>query len=204
MFYSGLLLAATVFSSLVSSQSQSQNTSGTSLTIDPNSVPRSERQAWCRAQTTSCPQICGGQAMPNRCDPDTLTYACTCTDGSTPNISDYQSTLPFYICLKSKDQCVAAHSDLSGQRACLAVTCGQRNASDASASSTTSSSAASSSTAAASSSGSGAAGAASGSATASASASATRSASAAAMGFAQNYGTSALFAGMLAVFGLAL
>ena len=66
MFYSTVLLAATALTGLVSAQNYS--TSGP-LSITPSSVDYNTRLAWCRAQTNSCPQICGGQASPNTCDP---------------------------------------------------------------------------------------------------------------------------------------
>lgn len=65
MFYSTLLLAATALTGLVSAQNYS--TSG-AIAVDPNSVDYDTRLSWCRAQTNSCPQICGGQAYPNTCD----------------------------------------------------------------------------------------------------------------------------------------
>ncbi|TKA51071.1 hypothetical protein B0A49_12282 [Cryomyces minteri] len=207
MFFSTLLFAATAFSGLVAAQNATVNTS-----IDPNSVSIQLRQSWCRAQTNSCPQICGGQASPNTCDPNSLQYQCTCSDGSSYNISDYSQTLPSLECEQYKVQCVAAHpNDLNGQTACLAITCGQRNAtSGASASSSassssataTSSGAASSSGSAGSSATSAAAGGAS-SATSAAAASSTAK-SAAVLNAAMNYGTLALAGGMLALFGFAL
>jgi len=65
MFYSTLLLAATALTGLVGAQNYS--TSG-NISITPNSVDYNTRLAWCRAQTNSCPQICGGQASPNTCN----------------------------------------------------------------------------------------------------------------------------------------
>lgn len=67
MFYSTLAIAATAFTTFASAQNYS--TSGGNLTIDPNSVGYATRQSWCRAQTNSCPQICGGQASANDCNP---------------------------------------------------------------------------------------------------------------------------------------
>jgi hypothetical protein len=67
MFHSTTLLAVVAaFSAFTSAQNYS--TTGP-LSVDPNSIPSSLRQTWCRAQTTSCPQICGGRAQPNTCDP---------------------------------------------------------------------------------------------------------------------------------------
>ena len=51
--------------SLVSCQNYS--TSGP-LTINPDSVDYDTRLAWCRAQTTTCPQICSGTDSANTCD----------------------------------------------------------------------------------------------------------------------------------------
>lgn len=69
MFYSTVLLAATALSGLVGAQSM--NETGTGPTIDAGSVSYSTRQGWCRIQTQSCPQICGGrtEAGGNECDP---------------------------------------------------------------------------------------------------------------------------------------
>lgn len=66
MFYKSFLLATTALTGLVSAQNYS--TSG-ALSVVPNSVAYVLRQSWCRAQTNSCPEICGGQAYPNNCDP---------------------------------------------------------------------------------------------------------------------------------------
>jgi len=65
MFYSTLLVAATAFTGFVSAQNYS--TSG-AISITPSSVDYDTRLSWCRAQTNSCPQICGGTASPNTCD----------------------------------------------------------------------------------------------------------------------------------------
>lgn len=138
-----------------------------------------------------------------------MTYTCTCANGNTPNISDYQDTLPFYICSRWRDDCTAAHpNDLSGQTACQSVTCGTKNAT-AGASSTTPSGSESDSSASASASSSASATASSSSgseSSASASSDAAQSSetgnAAAAIGM--NYGTGILMGGMLAVFGLAL
>lgn len=66
MFSSRLVIAAAALCGVVSAQVYS--TSG-NITVDPNSVPDATRLGWCRAQTQTCPQVCGGQASPNSCDP---------------------------------------------------------------------------------------------------------------------------------------
>jgi len=67
MFYSTLIVAASAFTGLVSAQNYS--TSGSNLTVVPSSVDYPTRQSWCRAQTNSCPELCGGQTSANDCDP---------------------------------------------------------------------------------------------------------------------------------------
>ncbi|KAF1355276.1 hypothetical protein BDV97DRAFT_418969 [Delphinella strobiligena] len=218
MFYSTLLLAATAITGLVSAQdtdgtwsfATNYSTSGP-IAINPDSVELATRESWCRAETSTCPQICGTTSS-NTCNPDTLNYTCTCSSGTTPNISSYEQTLPFYICQQWVGDCVLGHpNDLDGQTACQSVICGSGNASTAqssssasSSASSTSSAAASSSSAAASTTSAAAASSGTGSATASSSAAATSKAAAAALSVAKTYGTGALAAGMLAVFGLAL
>lgn len=67
MFYRTVLLAAVALTGAVNAQSR--NETGTGPEIDPNSVPISERQGWCRIQTQNCPRICGGRTSGNTCDP---------------------------------------------------------------------------------------------------------------------------------------
>ncbi|KAK0859942.1 hypothetical protein LTS02_008809 [Friedmanniomyces endolithicus] len=220
MFYSTLLIAATALNGFVSAQNYT--TSGP-INITASSVPYDTRLAWCRAQQNSCPMLCGGQASPNSCDSNSLAYTCTCSNGNQPNISNYDQTIPSFVCAQWKIDCVAAHpNDLTGQTGCLSLVCGSQNASSGSttqssssasgsgtASSTASSTggaAAGASSAAASSTGGAAASSSggSGSSTASSTAAAASSSKSAAMGVAMNYGTGILATAMLAFFGLAL
>ncbi|KXS98511.1 hypothetical protein AC578_5524 [Pseudocercospora eumusae] len=198
MFSSALLIAATALSALVSAQNYS--TSGP-LTINPSQIDNSLRQTWCRSQTYNCPILCGGTAKANTCDANQLTYTCTCSNGNTPNISDYQSTLPFYVCEQWKANCVDSNpNDLDAITGCQSVTCGNKTVEAATASTTsasqsataTASSSATSKTATATHSSSGAA------------SSPTESSAAVAMHMAQSYGTGIFVTGLLAVFGLAL
>ncbi|EME39321.1 hypothetical protein DOTSEDRAFT_83110 [Dothistroma septosporum NZE10] len=199
MFRSALLVTVTALSVVVGAQNYS--TSGP-LSVDVSQIDTATRQSWCRAQTNSCPEICGGQANPNTCDQTTLNYTCTCTDGSTPNITNYDQTIPSFICAQWKSNCVANHpNDLDGQTGCLSVVCGSANATSGESTASSSSASSPSST----SSGSAATGSATGSASASgASASATASSAAMALNIAQQYGTTIMGAGLLAVFGFAL
>ncbi|OQO07662.1 hypothetical protein B0A48_07359 [Cryoendolithus antarcticus] len=207
MYTSATLLAVAAFATSTFAQS-TENTTGTSLTINTGSVD-------------------SVVPSPNTCDPTTLQYSCTCTNGNMPNISNYDQTVPSFICTEYIKECVASHpNDLQGITNCRSIVCGKANVSalalggDGSSSSSGSSgmasmtsmasgsasSAAASATSGASSAASSASSAASsvaGSAS-SAAASATSSASAALMNVAADYGTGVLAAAFLAVFGLAL
>ncbi|KAK1065081.1 hypothetical protein LTR74_008193 [Friedmanniomyces endolithicus] len=224
MFYSTLLIAATALTGFVSAQNYT--TSGP-INITASSVPYDTRLAWCRAQQNSCPMLCGGQASPNSCDSNTLAYTCTCSNGNQPNISNYDQTIPSFVCAQWKIDCVAAHpNDLGGQTGCLSLVCGSQNASSGSTASSSSTSGSGTASSTASSTGGAAAGASStgassaaasstggaaatsssgsGASTASSSAAAASTSKSAAMNVAMNYGTGILATAMLAFFGLAL
>lgn len=85
------------------------------------------------------------QSSPLTAFQNTLKFDCVCADGTTPDVSQYQQSVPFYVCEANYGQCIDAHpNDANGQRACKqAANCGTKNASAADA---TSSSAAPSST----------------------------------------------------------
>jgi hypothetical protein len=50
---------------------------------------------------------------------NTLTYTCICSDGTEPDVVDYEGTLPYFICEESYSQCVSNNSnDVVSQRSC--------------------------------------------------------------------------------------
>ncbi|KAJ9645307.1 hypothetical protein H2201_005656 [Coniosporium apollinis] len=188
MLFSSLFIAVSAAASLVAAQSNN------TYTVDPNSVPATQRQVWCRAQRQTCPQLCNNQIQNNDCDPNTLQILCVCRNGQTPNVTDYEQTVPSLMCEEWKIQCVRnSGSDATKQAACIAVQCGSRRAESVLSTSSASSSATGSSTASG-----------SASATSGAAAAASSSAAAAALDFATTYGTGAIAAGLLGLFGLAL
>ncbi|TKA28141.1 hypothetical protein B0A50_04112 [Salinomyces thailandicus] len=91
-------------------------------TIDPASVSNSTRENWCEAELTQCPLICtqttpnaSPDTQANTCDPDLLTYACICSNGLSPNLTQYSQTLPFFTCQEWGNQCV---SNCGGDNTC--------------------------------------------------------------------------------------
>jgi hypothetical protein len=99
-------------------------------TIDPNSVPLSTRrrcpglsvqsiansmpEAWCNSQMAQCPLIClqtaGNSAATysNTCDAASLSYSCVCSNGLSPNASEYSQTIPYYECTQTNTNCQQA------------------------------------------------------------------------------------------------
>ncbi|TKA72196.1 hypothetical protein B0A55_06970 [Friedmanniomyces simplex] len=97
-------LSATLFLSAVSAQQ--------TYSIDPSSVSNATRQGWCTSQQAQCPLIClqtanDASTQQNACDPTQLTYACICSNGLSPNITEYSQTLPFFLCQEWGNECVA-------------------------------------------------------------------------------------------------
>jgi len=99
-------------------------TAAVSQTVDPNSVPIGTRNAWCTSQIAACPLICtqetdgSAATYTNTCDAETLSYACVCDNGLSPNISEYSQTVPYYECTESNVQCV--NNCGQGNNACAA------------------------------------------------------------------------------------
>lgn len=91
--------------------------------IVPSSVDLGTRKSWCADEISTCPIICnqvppGGYKV-NTCDPETLTYGCTCANGLQPNISEYSVTLPFHVCQEWGNQCAkSCGSDSECVRSC--------------------------------------------------------------------------------------
>ncbi|KAK9776882.1 putative Extracellular membrane protein CFEM domain-containing protein [Seiridium cardinale] len=112
--------------------------SNSTFSIDPNSVTLSQRAAWCTSEINVCGQLCDYSA--NNCDPATLDYTCTCTSGTSPDMNEYQDSLPYYICTQAFDNCISANvGSQTGQANCTTTIkdqCGTKLASDSSSSTT--------------------------------------------------------------------
>ncbi|KAL7358532.1 hypothetical protein ACKS0A_02543 [Histoplasma ohiense] len=91
----------------------------TSQSIDPSTISETIRETWCNNQMSSCPLIClqlpGTNEEPNsnECDADTLQYSCVCSNGVTPNTSEYTLTMPYYLCTEFNNQCAINCGDSS-------------------------------------------------------------------------------------------
>ncbi|KAK1138922.1 hypothetical protein N8T08_001662 [Aspergillus melleus] len=80
-------------------------------TIDPSTVDESTRDYWCQSQTSACPLLClqmpGASNKPkdNSCSAKTLDYTCICSNGQSPNASEYSETIPYFICSEQNNKC---------------------------------------------------------------------------------------------------
>lgn len=105
-------------------------------------ISTATKSSWCQGERDTCPKVCGGAATLNDCFDTTLDFDCVCSNGTTPDLSPYQNTIPFYVCEANYAQCIANNpNNLDAQNACKAnATCGTIDLS-ASSSTTTSASA---------------------------------------------------------------
>jgi hypothetical protein len=53
----------------------------------------------------------------NTCDSDTLSYSCVCSNGFSPNVTEYTQTMPFFVCQEWGNQCVKG---CNGDNTCAA------------------------------------------------------------------------------------
>ncbi|KAK2600041.1 hypothetical protein QQS21_005205 [Conoideocrella luteorostrata] len=101
-FRTTVLAVAATFSAVASAD----------YTIDPSSVPISNRKNWCAQEKSTCPLICQQNeprtTLVNTCDPELLTYGCLCGNNMQPNVSEYSLSLPYFICREWVEQCKKA------------------------------------------------------------------------------------------------
>jgi hypothetical protein len=106
--------------------------------INVTNVPDATRSSWCSAEYTACTTLCSS-TLNNTCDPTTLLYNCTCTNGSAPGLQYYKNTMPWYLCEEAYAECIQNNAnDLTGQNNCktsIQDNCGTLNLSDFSAAS---------------------------------------------------------------------
>lgn len=104
------------------------------FTIDPNTVDAGTRSQWCTAEINSCGTLCGNNNIGNNaCDVTSLAYNCTCADNTTPDLSEYKNTMPWFFCQQSFTNCINANVGNSiGQANCttsIQDKCGNETAS---------------------------------------------------------------------------
>jgi hypothetical protein len=103
MIFSRTLIVAASMVGLVSSQ--------TWTAVNISAIDPATRSKWCLDQTSSCPLLClqinaTSDPRQNECDSDSLSYQCVCSNGISPNTSEYSQTIPFYLCMEANNECV--------------------------------------------------------------------------------------------------
>jgi len=120
-----------VFTAFVAACSVLSVSAQTYPPLNVTAVPEAVRTQWCRAQTAACPLLCGDQdksAAQNQCFPDNLFFTCVCNDGTTPNLTEYSQTIPYFRCQAEVSGCSDActgnskcQSDCAANRPCGAT-----------------------------------------------------------------------------------
>lgn len=77
-----------------------------------------------------------------------LTYNCVCSTMSTPNITQYTQTLPYFTCQQYIANCVASTNSAAVQKQCMSIQCGSMDSTRAATGGAAASSGSASSTAA--------------------------------------------------------
>jgi hypothetical protein len=104
------------------------------FTVDPNSVDSGKRSQWCAAEINTCGTLCGnGNIGNNACDVNTLSYACACADGSSPDLEQYKNTMPWFFCQQNFETCISTNvGNSNAQKNCttsIQNKCGNETAS---------------------------------------------------------------------------
>ncbi|CAG8457682.1 2512_t:CDS:2 [Funneliformis caledonium] len=99
--------------------------------FDPAQVDPKTKATWCNDQMATCTNICNdsgsGGVRTNFCKADTLEYSCICSNGLTPNSTEYTQTIPYFMCIADQETCTkgcgpAAQDCVNGcQKNCTAT-----------------------------------------------------------------------------------
>lgn len=124
MLYSSVFVAVTAIASFASAQNNTGLPPGVSpcCTINSGLVNSTEKSNWCLAETNTCREICGSVASGgNDCDSTSLRFTCECRNGTKPDMSLYEQTIPGQMCRFWFRQCInATNQNLDQQDFCRA------------------------------------------------------------------------------------
>eukprot|EP00088_Acartia_fossae_P055138 TRINITY_DN64029_c0_g1_i1.p1 TRINITY_DN64029_c0_g1~~TRINITY_DN64029_c0_g1_i1.p1 ORF type:complete len:207 (+),score=6.57 TRINITY_DN64029_c0_g1_i1:36-656(+) len=73
------------------------------------SVAEKERETWCTQHTSICNNLCIANAngvKTSTCDKSNLSWRCQCTDGTSPDLTKFDFTVPFFQCQWELTNCV--------------------------------------------------------------------------------------------------
>jgi len=110
-----VFVAISTFAVGIAAQSNYTYPSG----FEPGKITPSQAASWCLSERNTCPEVCGDGTQQNQCDASALTFNCTCANGTVPDLSLYEGTLPYFICQANFGQCESRNAgDLTAQQAC--------------------------------------------------------------------------------------
>jgi hypothetical protein len=110
-----VFVAISTFAVGIAAQSNYTYPSG----FEPGQISPSQAASWCLSERNTCPEVCGDGTQQNQCDASALTFNCTCANGTVPDLSLYEGTLPYLICQANFGQCQSRNAgDLTAQQAC--------------------------------------------------------------------------------------
>ncbi|KIN01819.1 hypothetical protein OIDMADRAFT_144465 [Oidiodendron maius Zn] len=123
--------AATVALALLASSAVAQLNDSS---VDIGAIDIGTKTTWCNAQYNSCNSLCGNP-IANGCDNPSLSFNCTCANGSAPGLQYYIQTIPTFLCEQAYQNCIQANlQNSSGQDQCKAeekTECGHLDPNDA-------------------------------------------------------------------------
>jgi len=70
------------------------------------------------ARLNTCGTLCSGNANPNICDENALTFNCTCVaNNSAPGLQFYTGTMPTFICELNFQRCISSTVGVAASQA---------------------------------------------------------------------------------------
>jgi len=98
LFLAAIIASCSIFPSLTAA-------------FNASDIEMATKENWCQHQIDGCPPLCALEnkdAITNECYPDNLYYACVCSDGTKPNLTEYSETIPYYTCTLDQGDCIKA------------------------------------------------------------------------------------------------
>ncbi|KAJ1656815.1 hypothetical protein IWQ61_003681 [Dispira simplex] len=104
-------LLSTTFAATSSSTQDEDKPTSTKSAAKPSSsvsVSKSQKNTWCNQNNAFCKNVCQNltsSASVATCDSDTLVYDCRCKNGETPDPTEWNFPIPYYLCVQGVSDC---------------------------------------------------------------------------------------------------
>ncbi|BFZ63614.1 hypothetical protein YB2330_004745 [Saitoella coloradoensis] len=79
--------------------------------FNASAIDSATKETWCQNQIAVCDEVCRNAtftALSNYCNPTSLDYSCTCSNGFAPNATLHTLTIPYFECIYQVQSCVHA------------------------------------------------------------------------------------------------